>query len=184
ETVPAAYGGAGIPDETSPADRDVDLAAQGGPAEHLHPHAEPETGEPADETAAAAPAPRPAGVKRRRTGTLAIAAALILLIGAGAYAYWLNPDRVTALFGTSTPVETVATEEGDEAVTAVEEEAPPAEAAETAETAPAEADAEKFTQRLLPDGSEVDEGPAGEQRRIGEGTSVATSTGTSDEQPA
>lgn len=184
ETVPAAYGGAGIPDETSPADRDVDLAAQAGPAEHLHPHAEPETGEPADETAAAAPAPRPAGVKRRRTGTLAIAAALILLIGAGAYAYWLNPDRVTALFGTSTPVETVATEEGDEAVTAVEEEGPPAEAAETAETAPAEADAEKFTQRLLPDGSEVDEGPAGEQRRIGEGTSVATSTGTSDEQPA
>ena len=140
----------------------------------------------ADETTPAAgpvAARRPTGVKRRRTGTLAIAAALILLIGAGAYAYWLNPDRVNALFGTSTPVEVVETGEDVEAVSdddasAVETEQADDTAGETAE------EAEKFTQRLLPDGSEVDEGPADEQRRIGEGTSVASSTGTSDEQPA
>lgn len=151
-----------------------------------------EAGEtPADDrTAAAAPASartRPTGVKRRRTGTLAIAAALILLIGAGAYAYWLNPDRVTALFAGSPSVELAETGEEAEAVST--EETPPAETAQTDETAAAApgesaADAEKFTQRLLPDGSEVDEGPADEQRRIGEGTSVATSTGTSDEAPA
>lgn len=140
----------------------------------------------ADETAAStAPvaARRPAGVKRRRTGTLAIAAALILLIGAGAYAYWLNPDRVTALFGTSTPVEVVETGHDAEAVST--EDAPAVETALADETAGETAEeAEKFTQRLLPDGSEVDEGPADEQRRIGEGTSVASSTGTSEEQPA
>jgi hypothetical protein len=186
EAASAAPGVGYDADETPPAERDAVLASQdgaAGPAEPLPPHGDAaETGEPTDDKAAAAPAPRPAGVKRRRTGTLAIAAALILLIGAGAYAYWLNPDRVTALFGTSTPVETVATDEGDDAVIVGEDEAEPVQAAETDEAAAEEA--EKFTQRLLPDGSEVDEGPAGEQRRIGEGTSVATSTGTSDEQPA
>ncbi|MGY6708006.1 MAG: hypothetical protein ACXIVF_06730 [Rhizobiaceae bacterium] len=153
--------------------RDGDVAAE--PAER-----------PTDEgTAAAAPvaAPRPAGSRRRRTGTLAIAAALILLIGAGAYAYWLNPDRVTALFGTSTPVETVET--GEDLDVVGEDEAAAVEAAEADETAgEMAAEPEKFTQRLLPDGTEVDEGPADEQRRIGEGTSVASSTGTSDDQPA
>jgi hypothetical protein len=35
---------------------------------------------------------------------------------------------------------------------------------------------QKFTQRLRPDGSEIDTGPAGDQPRVGEGTSVAAST--------
>src|SRR5690606_24524289 len=62
---------------------------------------------------------------------------------------------------------------------------PEAEAEETPPPAPQEAAApepdqpaagaqEKFTQRLMPDGSEVDEGPAGGQPGIGEGSSVAT----------
>ncbi|MBL0936122.1 MAG: hypothetical protein IBJ07_15370, partial [Rhizobiaceae bacterium] len=38
------------------------------------------------------------------------------------------------------------------------------------------AETEKFTQRLLPDGTEVDEGVAGEEPTIGEGTSVAAVT--------
>lgn len=186
----AGHGYAGAPVETVPAHTDAAVAAHDGAegdAEPAPSHAEaPDAGEPADETTAAAPVitRRPAGVKRRRTGTLAIAAALILLIGAGAYAYWLNPDRVTALFGTSTPVETVTTDEGDEAVAVAEGEGQPAGDVPSVAADVEDAEAEKFTQRLLPDGSEVDEGPAGEQRRIGEGTSVATSTGTSDEQPA
>ena len=51
-------------------------------------------------------------------------------------------------------------------------------AADAGATPPATdgADEPKFTQRLLPDGSEVDEGPAGGEPGIGEGTSVASAT--------
>ena len=37
---------------------------------------------------------------------------------------------------------------------------------------------DKFTQRLLPGGDEVDEGPAGDEPSVGEGTSVASATTT------
>src|SRR5690606_35434001 len=66
-----------------------------------------------------------------------------------------------------------------------EETPPPAQEAAAPEPAPepgptpgadqpAAGAQEKFTQRLLPDGNEVDEGPAGGQPGIGEGSSVAT----------
>ncbi len=71
--------------------------------------------------------------------------------------------------------------------------APPATPATPQESAPAtdgqedgaaNEGPEKFTQRLMPDGSEVDEGPSGSPATIGEGTSVAASTpGESPQSP-
>src|SRR5690606_5019260 len=66
------------------------------------------------------------------------------------------------------------------------EEEPQEQAAATPEqpATPAQPGTDKFTQRLLPDGSEVDEGPAGEKPSIGEGTSVATLQQPANAQPA
>ncbi|MCY0096435.1 hypothetical protein [Hoeflea ulvae] len=95
--------------------------------------------------------------------------ALILVLGAIAYAGWTYKDTLTAMFG-STAVETpLATEETPaETETALatpetpaEEPAAPEETAapEVPATA-AEGDDTKFTQRLNPDGTETDAGPA------------------------
>src|SRR5690606_11783834 len=72
-----------------------------------------------------------------------------------------------------------ADEEEDVAAAPAEQEEATAPAAQDA---PAE-DAPKFTQRLLPDGTEIDEGPAGGPSTIGEGTSVA-SAAQAPQQPA
>ncbi|TIW30517.1 MAG: hypothetical protein E5V72_34485, partial [Mesorhizobium sp.] len=45
-----------------------------------------------------------------------------------------------------------------------------------AAAAPTDAEGTKFTQRLTPEGGEVDPGPASEQSSIGEGESVAALT--------
>lgn len=140
----------------------------------------------------------PAKASRGRGGLIAGAIVLLLLAG-GAYA-WINfgpaandaPDVATA--PDQTPAEDVVTtaeelveaplEEdvpagdetaGEEARAQQEEIAalPEDEQTETPPAEPANGDVEKFTQRLLPDGSEVDEGPAGGERTIGEGTSIA-----------
>lgn len=139
-----------------------------------------------------APAAKARPAAKRRTGSVAALAALLLLVAGGSYALWLNRDD---LFGGSSPVAEAPGEEG--ATTAEElsapppdEEAPaeavaavpaepaqesPAPVAPTAPTVPAAPTEEpKFTQRLLADGTEVDEGPAGGPRTIGEGTSVAS----------
>lgn len=138
----------------------------------------------------------------RRTGLVA-ALLLLLVLAGGGYAAWLNKDDLLALVSpppASAPAE-VAQEDGEDgeagvttaeelAEAAPEEEAaatqdeeeiaalPPAAEEEPAGETPAEPSAatepEKFTQRLLADGSEVDEGPAGGPRTIGEGTSVAS----------
>ena len=124
-----------------------------------------------------------------------IAALILLLVAAGAgYAAWMNRDGLSTLVGidagqeerqatapegvetaeelNQTPPEEPATEEEDVAnlPAAEEPETPPA----AAETPAPNGEAEKFTQRLMPDGSEVDEGPAGETPTVGEGTSIAS----------
>lgn len=129
-------------------------------------------------------APRVPVRKKRGASTGLIAALLVLIVIAGAgYGIWLNRDDFASMFG-SAP-QTVATEptpaEPDDANAA----SAPADEAEsdTAAETPA-AEAEKFTQRLLPDGTEVDEGVAGEEPTIGEGTSVAAVTPSEQAQGA
>jgi hypothetical protein len=107
-----------------------------------------------------------------------------VIAGAG-YAVWINRDDFADMFGGAAPVET-ASEPGepeqdvpaqDDLASAepatqepgAGEDNPPAEAAPGPE-----GPEPKFTQRLMPDGSEVDEGPAGGPAQIGEGSSIAS----------
>jgi hypothetical protein len=136
---------------------------------------------------------------RNRRGTVAstgIAFLVLLLAGAAGYAAWLNKDDLGALIAKYTGDQTVDVAvqgEGEsspeEAVVEqpvvdkpVEEAAPePEPAPEVAVVEPApvpavEAAPEKLTQRLLPDGSEVDPGAGGEGASVVEGTSVANVT--------
>ena len=146
-----------------------------------------------------AAARRPAG--GGRAGLIAALFALVVIAGAG-YAVWLNKDDFAGLFGGSqevagqgeTPAQTAEDlpEPSEEAEPAPAEEpveqtarteAPATEepagepaaeqpAAEAPEVQP-DPEPQKFTQRLMADGSEVDEGPAGGEPTVGEGTSIA-----------
>lgn len=106
----------------------------------------------------------------------------VLVLGGTGYAAWVNKDRLQE-FASSlgrgdapapTPADTAANKPGDTT--------PPAgnNAAQTGGEPPAQpqqpAGEQKMTQRLMPDGSEVDSGPAGGANGIGEGTSTAAST--------
>src|SRR5690606_5431209 len=94
---------------------------------------------------------------------------------------WLNQD---ALFGPDSPQPVVATPEGttsqDEPDAEPSSETAAAQPDESERQTPAAAgnstDSQKFTQRLTPDGSEIDAGPANGGASIGEGTSLATVT--------
>jgi hypothetical protein len=128
--------------------------------------------------------------RRRGYGRLAAAAAIVVLLAGGGYAAWQNQDRVRDLLA-SAGIPGFAPPSGDTAaappaadtppapdVAAV---APPAEepaepAASPAPAEPAARGPEKFTQRLSPDGTETDPGPAGGAPVIGEGTSIAAVT--------
>ncbi|MDN2565378.1 hypothetical protein N1F89_04025 [Aquibium sp. A9E412] len=150
------------------------------------PAREPDESEPL-EPAAAVPPPRRRG--RRGVGGM-IAALVVLLVLAGAgYAVWLNRAEIGPMLGFGAAPEApvaIDTEDGAQPETAADDEAPPAdgdagqeqaaapaEPAPAAPTAPADEAPQKFTQRLLSDGTEVDEGPAGGEPGLGEGTSVA-----------
>lgn len=132
----------------------------------------------------------------RSKGLIVGLIALLALGGAG-YAGWTYQDQiknyVTSLTsGTTDSGEgTDAGEDADDdadGTTAPEAQTPPAATGETTgnaapttppTTPPAEtkpAGDPKLTQRLLPDGNEVDAGAAGEAPKIGEGTSTAPAT--------
>ncbi|MEO3389211.1 hypothetical protein [Mesorhizobium sp. CAU 1741] len=147
------------------------------------------------------PAPRRAkpAASRGRGRTIAAAAFVVLLLVAGGTYAWINADDTTedtAEVAAAPEEDVVTTAEelveepleedvaaGDEtaaedapAAPAEEEEIaalPETEQPDEAPAAPVDDTADKFTQRLMPDGSEVDEGPAGGQSTIGEGTSVS-----------
>lgn len=131
-----------------------------------------------DEDEDFAPPRRAKGARTRRFRLMPVLVGLLalLLVGGGAYALWHYRDTLLDLAGspmTEQPtIEDVIAEDDDS-------DAP----AEPAATAPAEGESRKFTQRLLPDGSEVDPGPAGDEPRIGEGTSVAAAS-TGAEMPS
>lgn len=119
-----------------------------------------------------------------RTGLIAALLAFVVIAGAG-YAVWINRDDFASMFGGAATVET-ASEPGD-----LEQDVPPPDEVASAEPSgddveapidnpPAEAapgpegPEPKFTQRLLPDGNEIDDGPAGGVAQIGEGSSIAS----------
>jgi hypothetical protein len=138
-------------------------------------------------------APLPPRKPARRSGMglwLAVLALLIVIGGAG-YGVYLNKDSFMALIGGGTQVaavDPVAREESEAPTTteapageeAVVEEEPPIQEEPAPPRDLAAAEGAKFTQRLNPDGSEVDEGPAGGERSLGEGTSMAAATPAPD----
>jgi Flp pilus assembly pilin Flp len=110
---------------------------------------------------------------RRRLGGLIAALVALVVIAGGGYAAWLNKDAVTGLFDKGN--DTVAVQP------VKEEPAKPAAGQDTPAKTPATNGGEtegpqKFTQRLLPDGKEVNPGPASTPATIGEGSSVVALT--------
>ncbi|UVK40055.1 hypothetical protein LHFGNBLO_001482 [Mesorhizobium sp. AR10] len=111
---------------------------------------------------------RPAERKRSYGGLIAAVGALLVVAGGG-YGIWLNKDAFSAMFGLG----------GDKVATTepLVKPAPAKPAADAAAPAAAvTAEGTKFTQRLTPEGGEVDPGPAAGQSGIGEGESVAALT--------
>jgi hypothetical protein len=146
---------------------------------------------------AAAPRRRAAapvsGARKSRTGLLAgVLGLVVLAAAAGGYFWWSGGFGPMVAEGPATPgTEPAATTAGEmappppppseqagsqsAAPTAPEQVAAAPESAPPAGQPSAVDGQEKFTQRLMPDGSEVDEGPSGSsQPGIGEGTSVAS----------
>lgn len=115
-----------------------------------------------------------------RGGLVAVALIILVFAGAAGYAVWLNRSEVATMLGLGAPQP------------AAEQPAAPATPAPTpavaeAPEAPAPAvdpAVSKFTQKLNPDGTEVDTGPADGEPGVGEGTSVAALTVPPPETPA
>ncbi|WP_274423093.1 hypothetical protein [Chelativorans sp. YIM 93263] len=147
------------------------------PAEH-----EAET-----EEAAAPPPPR----RRARRGGLVLTLLFgLVLVGAAAYAGWHYRDDLVSLAGLDESSDaTVVQNDGNEAVDEPEGETveaaaeDPAAASDNQQQAASSEENTKFTQRLTEDGEEVDEGPAGGEPSLGEGTSIATATQLEDGAP-
>lgn len=110
--------------------------------------------------------------KRRGYGGLIAAVIALAVIAGGGYGIWLNKDAFAGLFGSDEP-QVAATTPNEEPP--ADESAPADDGAADAPAA-AEPDTPKFTQRLTPEGQEIDAGPAGGTVGIGEGTSLAAAT--------
>ncbi len=126
----------------------------------------------------------------RFAGVITAAIVVLLVVGAG-YAIWKNKDdlsfALTSLFADDTdtaddgdPAAMDTTEDtatGGQAVTDNGDQ-PAADNATGSDAQPTADEEEnpKFTQRLMEDGTEVDDGPAASEPTIGEGTSVAAAT--------
>ncbi|PDQ21124.1 hypothetical protein CN311_10525 [Mesorhizobium sanjuanii] len=117
---------------------------------------------------------RPAERKRGYGGLIAAVVALLVVAGGG-YGIWLNKDAFSDMLGLSDTK--VATTEPlvkpAPAKPATDAAATPPPATPAANDA---AESAKFTQRLTPEGGEVDPGPAAGHTGIGEGESVAALT--------
>ncbi|MDX8531543.1 hypothetical protein RFM41_09715 [Mesorhizobium sp. VK25A] len=126
--------------------------------------------------------PQPRERKRGYGGLIAALIALLVLAGGG-YGIWLNKNAFGSLFGLGG---------GGSKTVSTEPLVKPAPAKPVPETAAAPApagasepaEANKFTQRLTPEGKETDPGPAGGQATIGEGESVAALTSRPPAAPA
>ena len=138
-----------------------------------------------------------ARTKRRvPMGLIAALVALVVVVAAG-YGLWLNRDDLGSLFGSGGG--TVAEGEQTKPAEAPAQQAAPAASepetpaggqmasteteqprAAGGDTQPAAAETPKYTQRLMSDGKEVDEGPADGGQSVGEGTSMASATQLAD----
>jgi len=137
------------------------------------------------------PAYRETGAQRRRGGRGLILGllALIVLGGAG-YAAWANRDQLqtyltsvmdqfnSANDAAEEPAPTAPAEQPAEQPQQPPANAQPAENGATQQPQPQPQPQPKLTQRLLPDGTEVDPGPAGDKPGIGEGTSTVAASDT------
>lgn len=124
----------------------------------------------------AVPKPRPSVAK------IGLAALAVLLLAGGGYALWLNRDALTELFkGPSVPSGTPVVSTGNGASTP---DNGAAQSGTPAEKLNEGAAGTKFTQRLMADGREVDEGPAGGAAPSGEGQSVARQNVAPQAQPS
>lgn len=199
-TQPAPQPAAAAPEARRPI---ADPAPAVAPSRHIEPAREMLHAPAGDRLAGnVAPARRaaPAASGGKSRAGLVAALAVVLLAGAGGYAWWsgaidswqhvaqtpatggpadTQEPATTAEELTEEPPQETATEEATTEEAAVQEPVvqPPAQPAPQPSDAPppvASGSPEKFTQRLLPDGSEVDEGSAGGEPGIGEGSSVAT----------
>lgn len=125
--------------------------------------------------------PKPSRFSVKR---LAIAAGLLLVLGGGGFAYWQNREAGNAwISGMVASITSAVSSTGE---TPAEQSTPPAQTGETATQQPGAHDdtavpdnaSTKFTQRLLADGSETDDGPAvlNGESAAQEGKSVAPQT--------
>jgi hypothetical protein len=110
---------------------------------------------------------RPDAVRRRSYGPLLVAAVMLAVIAGGGYGIWLNRAAFGDLLGFGGGSETVVTKP------LVTE---PAADSSADAPAPATSETPKLTQRLTPEGTETDPGPANGGATVGEGTSVAELT--------
>lgn len=124
---------------------------------------------------------RPARRKRSYGGLIAAVVALAVIAGGG-YGIWLNKGAFGKMFGSgdSKVVKTEPLKAAPANPAANAAASPPAPATGTTDAA----GGTKFTQRLTPQGSETDPGPAGGQSGIGEGESVAALTTPPPTHPA
>ena len=135
---------------------------------------------------------RPAEGAKKRSNTGLIAAVIVILLLAGAgYAVWQNKEDFAQLVGLehmlpgaekadmADGAEQAAPDDaGDQAVGDNADDQNTG-AGEATNEAGAESE-QKFTQRLMEDGSETDPGPAGDEPTVGEGTSVAAANTETD----
>lgn len=114
---------------------------------------------------------------RGRGGLIAAVVALLVVAGGG-YGVWLNQDAFKDMLGLagSGPVSLTPVQQKPDAKPDVAAAPTAAPAGTPAEGATDTGEGTKFTQKLLPDGKEVDPGPAGGESGIGEGTSVVALT--------
>lgn len=127
---------------------------------------------PGDSSRPAMHAKQPAAARQKRSKVGLVAALIVVLAAAGGGYFWWNSSSDMPALPAKAPVAGSDAEGQEEDVAAL---SPQPEATPPASSQPeaGAADPEKFTQRLLPDGSEVDDGPAGGEPAIGEGSSVA-----------
>ncbi|MET3581113.1 hypothetical protein ABID19_004159 [Mesorhizobium robiniae] len=157
------------PERIDPVPSDRDFPAAEEKSDGFRSDAFSNDEEPAADTF---PRLRPAERKRSYGGLIAAVVALLVVAGGG-YGIWLNKDAFSNMLGlNSTEVATIE----PLVKPAPAEPATDAAARPPAAAAPTDAEGTKFTQRLTPEGGEVDPGPASGQSGIGEGESVAALT--------